>query len=126
MKRKPSISPIAVQIRKIAADLCRLADAIAAENTPVKIGSGVYNRACGTIAFKRKSVQLTRSQANVLDALVDNRGTLITRDEMMVILYGEAGNRIITRSIDQIICSIRRILGDESITTICGRGWILC
>lgn len=119
-------NPIAAKLRDVALELVRLADALAAEEqSVVKIGKVTYDPARGIIATRTKKILLRKTMAMVLDVLVAQRGCLATKDEILTHLYGENAQHIISRTTDTMICSLRKIVGPDSIVTVTGRGWML-
>jgi len=117
---------LAQRLRHVAAELNEIADALAADETAsVQIGKGDYNRALGTVTFGSTTNVLTRSQAAILDILLDSKGVVVSRSEIMVHLHGPHAATLDSRSVDTHICTLRHILGVDAITTISGRGYRL-
>lgn len=117
------MKPLAPKLRKLAAELIALADQMQAVSTAQIIGDGKYNRATGLFSIGRKKHLLTRAQAKVLDALFDNRGVCLSREDLLCVLFGSSGAQMESRTVDMHVCELRRIIGDHRIRTVHGRGY---
>lgn len=71
-------------------------------------------------ALDGRPVPLTRAQIELLALLLANRHRVISRSELSEAL-GYAGGR----SVDVLLSSLRRILGDGFVRNVRGRGWIV-
>lgn len=120
------MNAIALKLRNIAAQLVEVADSLDESFVPQKIGTAYYFRGQGTIQTQDgEDVELTRSQATVLNALIDSGGVLITRGQLMSLIFGEDAPINDSRTIDNHICVLRRLVGKDVITTVNGRGYRL-
>lgn len=114
------------KLRKMAAELIAMADAMQQTATTEVIAGHSYNRAAGLVCTaSNKSTQLTRSQAIILNALLDNRGVCVTRQELMALVFGESAANVVSRTIDTHVYMLRKLLGENSIKTVNGRGYRL-
>lgn len=117
---------LAVKLRKIAADLVEVAAALAESDVPLQIGKARYFRAKGTMQHGKCETTLTRSQATVLNALIDSRGVCVSRPELMSLIFGPDAAVLDSRSVDNHVCILRAIVGRDAIATVSGRGYRLC
>lgn len=118
------MNAIAFKLRDIAAQLIEVADSLDESFAPVKIGTAYYFRGQGTVRTQDgDDVELTRSQATVLNALIDSRGVLITRGQLMSLIFGPDAPVNDSRTIDNHICVLRRLIGKDIINTVNGRGY---
>jgi len=65
------------------------------------------------------TLTLTPTQVDVLTTLVINRDRVVTRNELASSANVEAS------SIDVVLSSLRRVLGDGFVRNVRNRGWIL-
>jgi two-component system, OmpR family, response regulator len=115
---------IAPKIREIAAELIRLADALQEINTVETIGKATFCRSTHVAQIGQKKYRLTRAQARIITALLDNRGTILPREDLLAILFGRQSNNYTSRTIDTHIHTLRQLFGD-AISTVHGRGYLI-
>jgi DNA-binding response OmpR family regulator len=86
----------------------------------VTLGSLVVDTASNRITFESELVELSPVAGRLLAALVTNRNRVVSRHELakMLDLRWE-------RSVDVLVMKIRRALGEASVRTVRGRGWII-
>lgn len=117
---------LAQKMRKLAADLIAVADAMQESQSTEKIGSVLFNRANKTLTKGKKTYQLKKAPARVLTALLDHRGVCVTKDELTIMLFGAPALQIISRTVDTHVCTLRKYLDKDAIKTINGTGYMLC
>lgn len=117
---------LAQKMRKIAAELIAAADAMLKTQTTEQIGSVSFSRVNKTLARGKQSLQLTKAQATILTALLDNRGTCVSKNELTALLFGSRALEIESRTVDSHVCSLRKYLDKNAIRTINGTGYMLC
>jgi len=117
------MSILANKLRRLAAELIATADAMQQTKTVVKLGACTYDQASGVVIRGNKRTQLQKAQATILNALLENRGVVVEKDALLVLLFGANAANIISRTVDQHVCMLRKILGDEAIITVNGRGY---
>lgn len=115
---------LAIKLRRLAAELIKAADVVQRRVSVERIGNAVYNRATWQLVVGRKKRQITKSQAKIIEALLDHRGTILSRDELTCLLFGADAVNITSRTIDTHVCTLRR-LGLDSIRTVNGQGYML-
>lgn len=115
---------LAIKLRKLAAELIKVADSLQKTVSVETVGAATYNRASSTLSIGRKKRQLTKGQAKILSALLDHRGEVLSREELTCLMFGEDAINITSRTIDTHICTLRRI-GLSTIKTLNGRGYML-
>ncbi len=71
-------------------------------------------------ALHGRALTLTPSQVDLLSYLVANRDRVVTRNEL-----AEAAGLVQVRSVDVVLSSLRRMLGDGFVRNVRNRGWIL-
>jgi DNA-binding response OmpR family regulator len=122
----PAKNPMVKKLIDLANELLRVAESLNGEDVaPVKIGAATYHRSKATIETRKRKVMLPKTQSELLSLLVANSGQLVTKDDALAQLYGEAYTQMVTRAIDEKIYVLRSILGTKWIKTIHGYGWIL-
>ncbi|MFH0983237.1 MAG: response regulator transcription factor [Planctomycetota bacterium] len=104
--------------------------------TPVK----AIKTPTGTVDFKRSEIvfgngqrtSLSEMEAGVLTHLAVNPGRVVSRDELLLRVWGIGGGRVETRAIDMHITRLRGKLaggevghGPEWIVTVRGKGYML-
>jgi len=65
-------------------------------------------------------------QYEILRTLVDAGGKIVTREFLLKKMYGKSGEETDSRSVDQQICRMRRVLGKKVavyLKTVGGRGY---
>jgi len=114
----------AKQLRKLAAAILAVADSLPGAESSHVIGRARYNRADGSLTIGRKTEQLSRSEATILSALIDNRGVGVSRNELTSLLFGSESCEISSRTVDNHICNIRQKLGTAAtVHTVPGHGY---
>lgn len=89
----------------------------------------------GTADFRSREIrfddgrreELSEREADLLRYLMDARGRLVTRDEILRQLWKLDPARTDTRTLDMHVMHLRRKLGDDSqslLATVRGKGWI--
>jgi DNA-binding response OmpR family regulator len=71
-------------------------------------------------ALRGQLVPLTPSQIEFLDVLLTNRHRVVTRIEL-----AKAAGLEQARSVDVVLSSLRRLLGEGFVRNVRSRGWIL-
>jgi two-component system response regulator RstA len=79
---------------------------------PIAIGRIAVDPAKREVVVNDRTVQLTSIQFDLLWHLANNRGRVVTRDDLNRLLYNKAYNGL-DRSIDVYISRIRQKLGDD-------------
>jgi two-component system, cell cycle response regulator CtrA len=95
----------------------------------VQIGDLIVDLDARTAEVARTRVQLTVKEYQILELLILRKGTTLTKEMLLTLLYGgldEPGMRII----DVFICHLRRKLaiaskGKNYIETVWGRGYVI-
>lgn len=78
-----------------------------------------------TVTLANKPVELSRREFRVLEALLRNKGRVLTRDQLEQTLYGW-GEEVESNAVDVHIHHLRRKLGRSFIETIRGVGYRVC
>lgn len=102
--------------------LLRRAEAEPAE--VVKVGKLVIDAGRRTVTLGDRPVRLTATEFNLLKALADRRGRVLSRDDLISLARGE-DVAVVDRTVDVHIASLRRKLGryGEMIETVRGVGY---
>jgi DNA-binding winged helix-turn-helix (wHTH) protein len=66
-------------------------------------------RGCISFTDGRRYV-LSPAQANILTCLLSKRGRAVSREELIVHLWGPAARQASTRTVDMHVCTLRRML----------------
>lgn len=116
---------LAQQLRSLAANMIRVADALQQQQTVETIGPFRFHRTNGTIMRGKRVIQLRRAEQKLLTALLDNRGVVVSRDELTALLFGAEAVNVVSRTVDTHIRTLRSILGNDAIVTVFKRGYRL-
>lgn len=94
----------------------------------VACGNVLLDQERQEISVDGRPVRITQREFDVLEMMMLRRGTLLTKDQFMVRLYGDAdgpGDRIL----DVFVCKLRRKLAAagaaEIVRTVWGRGYVV-
>jgi DNA-binding response OmpR family regulator len=73
-------------------------------------------------------VELTALEFRLLDSLIEADGRVLTRDQLMDAIYGEADGDVLDRSVDALVKRLRDKLGDDAekpryVATVRGVGY---
>ncbi len=92
----------------------------------VKVGSLVIDSGRRTVTVGSKRVELTATEFNLLRALADRRGRVLSREDLIAAARGEDA-AVIDRTVDVHVAALRRKLGKhgEAIETVRGVGYRL-
>lgn len=90
----------------------------------VQIGTLLMNFRTYEVQVGAESLHLTPSEFKLLGALIQNRGRVLTRDQLIENIQGE-GINVVGRTIDTHVFGLRKKLGDwgDRIETIRGVGY---
>jgi two-component system phosphate regulon response regulator PhoB len=90
----------------------------------VQIGTLLMNFRTYEVQVGEESLHLTPSEFKLLGALIQNRGRVLTRDQLIENIQGE-GINVVGRTIDTHVFGLRKKLGDwgDRIETIRGVGY---
>ncbi|MGG5341364.1 response regulator transcription factor [Enterococcus sp. AZ192] len=69
-------------------------------------------------------IDLTKKESDLLMFLVNNRGTILTREQLLIDVWGMDYDRV-ARTVDTHIRRLREKIGDEIITTKRGVGYLV-
>lgn len=102
----------------------QVANESVADEEEVQIGSLLMNFRTYEIQVGSESLHLTPSEFKLLGALIQNRGRVLTRDQLIENIQGE-GINVVGRTIDTHVFGLRKKLGDwgDRIETIRGVGY---
>jgi|GEM_PF-3311642 len=113
-------------------EVCARVKAIAGRDraytdAPVALPGGFYYRITGHIVGGKTVINFTKAEQNLFEAMVDRPGSIVTKAQLMSILYhgrDEAQDKIV----DVFICKIRKKLapvtnGLDLIETVWGQGY---
>jgi DNA-binding response OmpR family regulator len=89
-------------------------------NEPLSVGILEVHPTAYRASLRGEALELTPSQHEMLTALVANRQRVLSRAEL-----ARAASLEQQRSVDVILSSLRRVLGDGFVRNIRNRGWIL-
>jgi DNA-binding response OmpR family regulator len=98
-------------------------------NGSVKIGSLIIDPGTMIVTKDGNALTLTTTQFNMLFALISRPGIVLTRDQLIDIVYSDPfGHAIYDRTIDAHIKSIRKLIEDDPahplyIQTVIGSGY---
>ncbi len=94
------------------------------QGTRVRAGRAELDLAARRATANGQEVPVTAREWSILDLLVRRGGRLVSREEILDIVWGEAsaGNNA---SLDVLIGRIRRKLGEDLIRTVRGEGYAL-
>jgi DNA-binding response OmpR family regulator len=75
-----------------------------------------------------RPVELTALEFRLLDSLIEADGRVLTRDQLMDAIYGEADGDVLDRSVDALVKRLRDKLGDDAekpryVATVRGVGY---
>lgn len=88
------------------------------------VGDVTIDRAARTVHRANVPVELTAREYAILELLVRNRGTLVTRSAVCEHLYSESSD-VFSNVVDVHIAALRRKLGPTLIQTRRGQGYIV-
>lgn len=96
----------------------------AARSDQLKIGELTIDRAAHSVTCAGALLALTASEFKLLTALIDSRGRVLTRDQLIEQVQG-AGVTVVDRAIDTHVFGLRKKLGpcSELIETVRGVGY---
>jgi len=122
---KPVLNMLAIKLKRLAAEAIAVADAIQASQTVEVIQPGVkYNRSSRMLIINGKNVRPQAGDGRVLEALLDHRGTVLSRDELTSLLFGAAALGVRSRAIDTHVNTLRH-MGVTAIVTRHKWGYML-
>ncbi|HLF94460.1 MAG TPA: response regulator transcription factor [Planctomycetota bacterium] len=92
----------------------------------VRVGSLVIDSGRRTVTVGSKRVELTATEFNLLRALADRRGRVLSREDLIASARGEDA-AVIDRTVDVHVAALRRKLGKQGdlIETVRGVGYRL-
>ena len=90
------------------------------EQSAVHVGSLVVHPSAFLVELHGRVLPLTSSQVEVLSLLATNRDRVVTRAELAAAAGLEQ-----ERSVDVVLSSLRRLLGEPFVRNVRNRGWIL-
>jgi two-component system OmpR family response regulator len=88
------------------------------------VGNITIDRAARLVYRENKPIDLTAREYSILELMVRNRGTLVTRCDICEHIYSES-NDVFSNVIDVHIAALRRKLGPSLIHTRRGQGYIV-
>jgi DNA-binding response OmpR family regulator len=88
-------------------------------------GSGGADRGRHEIVVNGRDVSLTRTEFALVTALAGQPGRVLSRQRLLAALESERGKRPSPRAVDVYIAQLRAKLGDGSIRTVHGVGYVL-
>ena len=88
------------------------------------VGEVTIDRAARTVCRANVPVELTAREYAILELLVRNRGTLVTRSAVCEHIYSESSD-VFSNVVDVHIAALRRKLGSTLIQTRRGQGYIV-
>lgn len=99
----------------------------AARGDAIQAGPLRVNSAAREATVNGQSVELTGIEFDILEFLARNAGQLVSRDQLMTVLYQREANPF-ERSLDVHISHLRKKLADhrDLIRTVRGTGYMLC
>ena len=112
-------------ISELVARLRALVRRAAGNPAPVLVvGDITIDRAARLVYRENVPVELTAREYSILELMVRNRGTLVTRSTICEHIYSEASD-VFSNVIDVHIAALRRKLGPAVIQTRRGQGYIV-
>ena len=90
----------------------------------VNVGSISINCAARMVYREKTAVELTAREYCILELMVRNRGTVVTRSEICEHIYSESSD-VFSNVVDVHIAALRRKLGSDLIQTRRGLGYIV-
>lgn len=87
-------------------------------------GPLVLDPAAHTVAMDGEPLVLSRREFAILQALLENAGRVLSREQLEQALYGW-GEEVESNTVEVYICHLRRKLGPQFIQTIRGVGYML-
>ena len=88
-------------------------------------GSGGGDRGRHEMVVNGRGVSLTRTEFALVTALAGHPGRVLSRQRLLAALESERGKRPSPRAVDVYIAQLRAKLGDGSIRTVHGVGYVL-
>jgi DNA-binding response OmpR family regulator len=88
-------------------------------------GSGGADRGRHEMVVNGRDVSLTRTEFALVTALAGHPGRVLSRQRLLAALESERGKRPSPRAVDVYIAQLRAKLGDGSIRTVHGVGYVL-
>jgi DNA-binding response OmpR family regulator len=94
----------------------------------IRIGSSVICRRTGLVETPGNVDKLRRKELDLVSYLYENSARVVTRDELLSKVWN--CSRVVTRTVDQTIATLRRKLGDDyrsprHLITVHGLGYML-
>lgn len=106
----------------------RVPDAVNTKSEFIEAGGLILDSASMTLVREDKSVELSRTEYKLLEALMGNKGIVISRDELMNIARGRdfiAFERSIDVHISKLRAKVESVAGErELIKTVWGTGYM--
>jgi DNA-binding response OmpR family regulator len=90
----------------------------------VVVGEITIDRAARMVYRDNKPIDLTAREYSILELMVRNRGTLVTRSAICEHIYSESSD-VFSNVIDVHVAALRRKLGPSLIQTRRGQGYIV-
>jgi two-component system OmpR family response regulator len=88
------------------------------------VGDITIDRAARMVYRDKKPIDLTAREYSILELMVRNRGTLVTRSAICEHIYSESSD-VFSNVIDVHVAALRRKLGPSLIQTRRGQGYIV-
>jgi DNA-binding response OmpR family regulator len=89
-------------------------------------GDLVVNLSDMTVKRQQKVVELSKKELDVLLTLIKNKDALVSREDLMRVVWGKERSEILSNTVEVHMQSLRRKLGNPSvIQTVHGRGYVL-
>jgi len=92
--------------------------------TRLRVGRAELDLAARRATLAGQEVPITAREWSILDLLIRRDGRVVSRDEILDIVWGETGAST-SASLDVMIGRIRRKLGESLVRTIRGEGYAL-
>ncbi len=95
----------------------------------ILLGEDLYfDNDSGTIAYKNKQMDLTKSEKRIVAKLIDRRGRIVTREELMMELWSTdefVSDGTLTTIISRLQSKLKAGCGSELIVTKKGQGYLI-
>jgi DNA-binding response OmpR family regulator len=108
--------------------LLRMPDPAIPKREPIRLGSLVVDRDRHEVMLDGHTVPLTRIELELLAALVEAGGRVLSRDQLLDAVHGQGNAYVLDRTVDAHVRRLRRKLADDAehprfVATVRGVGY---
>jgi DNA-binding response OmpR family regulator len=108
--------------------LLRAPDPATPKREPIRLGSLIVDRDRHEVILDGRTVPLTRIELELLAALVEAGGRVLSRDQLLDAVHGQGNAFVLDRTVDAHVRRLRRKLADDAehprfVATVRGVGY---